>query len=115
MDVRTVAVGVMLVSVAVVGQDASSKVDRLVAAMSLEEKIAMLHGATDPQSLGQAGYLPGVPRLGIPALRLTDGPAGVRATHPATAMPAPVALAATFSREAAKKYGEVMGQETRAL
>ena len=93
----------------------SAKVDRLLAAMTLDEKIAMLHGATDPQSFGQAGYLPGVPRLGIPALRLTDGPAGVRTSRPATALPAPVALAATFSVTAAKRYGEIMGQETRAL
>lgn len=115
MDVRTTAMVVMVASASLLGQNVSSRVDRLIGAMTLEEKIAMLHGASDPQSLGQAGYLPGVPRLGIPPLRLTDGPAGVRATHPATAMPAPVALAATFSRAAAKKYGEVMGQETRAL
>src|SRR5438105_3427923 len=75
--------------------DVDALLDRLVAAMTIDEKVALLHGAPDPQSYGQAGYLPGVPRLGIPALRLTDGPAGVRTSQPATALPAPVALAST--------------------
>ena len=74
----------------------------------------MLHGATDPERYGQAGYLPGVPRLGIPPLRLTDGPAGVRTAQPATALPAPVALAATFSTDFAKEYGRAIARDGRA-
>jgi beta-glucosidase len=71
---------------------ASANVERLIQAMTLDEKIAMLHGAQDPQRVGQAGYLPGVERLGIPPLRMTDGPAGVRIPNtPAMAMPAPIA------------------------
>jgi beta-glucosidase len=89
-------------------------IDRLVASMTLDEKVAMLHGASDPQSYGQAGYLPGVPRLGIPPLRLTDGPAGVRTAAPATALPAPVALASTFSPDLARAYGRVIGRDGRA-
>jgi len=48
--------------------------DRLLAAMTLADKIAMVHGATESASSyqGQAGYLPGVPRLGIPSLRLVS-------------------------------------------
>src|ERR1700691_363942 len=47
-------------------------VDRLLAAMTLQEKIALIHGATESASSyqGQAGYLPGVARLGIASLRL---------------------------------------------
>ncbi|HEY6357196.1 MAG TPA: glycoside hydrolase family 3 C-terminal domain-containing protein, partial [Vicinamibacterales bacterium] len=75
----------------------------------------MLHGDRDPENLGQAGYLPGVPRLGIPPLRLSDGPAGVRTGRPATALPAPVALAATFSPDLARRYGQAIGQDGRAL
>ena len=40
--------------------------------MTLEEKLALVHGARDPKELGQAGYWPGLPRLGIPPLRLAD-------------------------------------------
>jgi hypothetical protein len=42
------------------------KVPNLLAALTLDEKISVVHKATDPALLGQAGYLPGVPRLGIP-------------------------------------------------
>ncbi|MGW5422425.1 glycoside hydrolase family 3 C-terminal domain-containing protein [Streptomyces sp. NPDC003943] len=93
----------------------SERVDRLLAKLTLDEKTALLHGATDPRDLGQAGYVPGVPRLGIPALRLADGPAGVRVHEPATALPAPVMLAAAFDPALARAYGQVIGREGRAL
>ncbi|MEV4109612.1 glycoside hydrolase family 3 C-terminal domain-containing protein [Nonomuraea sp. NPDC049695] len=90
-------------------------VDALLGQLTLEEKISLLHGARDPASRGQAGYLPGVPRLGIPEVRLADGPAGVRVTASATALPAPVALAATFAPDLARRFGAVIGREGRAL
>ena len=93
---------------------APSRVESLVAAMTLDEKISMLHGATDPAGYGQAGYIPGVPRLNVPPLRLTDGPAGIRSAQPATALPAPVAMASTFSVALAEQYGKVLGHDARA-
>lgn len=99
----------------------NEKVESLIAAMTVDEKISMLRGGfpgvmgpapSDP--VGEAGYLPGVPRLGIQPMRLTDGPAGVRIGPPTTALPAPVALAATFSTDAARDYGRVLGREARA-
>lgn len=102
---------VKLMSIAEAGRLA----DTLVAQMTLDEKIAMLHGDRDPENVGQAGYLPGVPRLGIPPMRLSDGPAGVRMGHPATALPSPVALAATFSPDLARQYGQAIGMDGRAL
>jgi beta-glucosidase len=91
--------------------------DRLLAAMTLAEKIAMVHGATESASSyqGQAGYLPGVPRLGIPSLRLADGPPGVLTRRVSTALPATMALAATFSLEDAQSNGVVIGRDARAL
>lgn len=94
---------------------ASPRVESLIRRLTLDEKLTLLHGADDPQSLGQAGYVPGVPRLGIPPLRLADGPAGVRVTKHATALPAPVLLAAAFDPALAREYGEVIGREGRAL
>ncbi len=105
---------VMLLLVGVAWAQSAKRVDSLLQAMTLAEKIALLHGAMDPTGEAGAGYVPGVPRLGIPAMRLTDGPAGIRTRHPATALPAPVALAATFEPELAYRYGRVMGQEGRA-
>ncbi|MFF4836513.1 beta-glucosidase [Streptomyces sp. NPDC001315] len=94
---------------------AGPRVERLIARLTLDEKISLLHGATDPDSLGQAGYIPGVKRLGVPPLRLADGPAGVRVTRHATALPAPVLLAAAFDPDLARRYGQVIGREGRAL
>jgi beta-glucosidase len=92
-------------------------VERLLAAMTLDEKIALIHGATEPASRyqGQAGYLPGVPRLGIGSLRLADGPPGVLTREVSTALPSTMALAATFSVDDAKANGVVIGRDARAL
>jgi beta-glucosidase len=83
--------------------------------MTRAEKISLLRGARDPEELGGAGYWPGLPRLGIPPLRFADGPPGINVNSDATAMPAPVALAATFNAEAARLYGVVLGREAKAL
>ncbi|MCJ1675901.1 glycoside hydrolase family 3 C-terminal domain-containing protein [Streptomyces sp. APSN-46.1] len=93
----------------------AARIDALLDQLTLDEKTALLHGARDPAALGQAGYLPGVPRLGIPALRFADGPAGVRVAKPATALPAPVLLASAFDPGLAREYGRVLGREGRAL
>ncbi|GGT91769.1 beta-glucosidase family protein [Streptomyces violascens] len=94
---------------------ASRRVEALIARLGPDEKVGLLHGADDPVKLGQAGYVPGVPRLSIPPLRLADGPAGVRVTAHATALPAPVMLASAFDPALAREYGEVIGREGRAL
>ena len=102
----------------------SAKVEALVAAMTLEEKVALLRGGVfggmmggpKPDApVGEVGYIAGVPRLGIPGQRHTDGPAGVRIDPSTTAMPAPVSLASTFSADLAARYGRVLGQESRAF
>ncbi len=92
-----------------------NRVARLVAQMTLDEKISMLHGETDPKGLGESGYVAGVPRLGIPELRLSDGGEGIRVLKPATALPSPVALASSFDPGLARQYGAVIGRDGRAL
>ncbi|MGF1426760.1 beta-glucosidase family protein [Kitasatospora sp. LaBMicrA B282] len=90
-------------------------VTALIAAMTLEEKLSFVHGGDDPERLGQSGYLPGVPRLGIPPVRMTDGPAGVRMKRrTTTALPAPIALSCAFDDELAYRYGEFLGHEALA-
>ena len=95
----------------------AAQVQRLLAAMTLDEKIRLIHGATEPAASyqGQAGYLPGVARLGIPPLRLADGPPGVLTRQVSTALPATMALAASFSRDDARANGVVIGRDARAL
>ena len=87
----------------------------LVAQMTLEEKISMVHGMP---SASYVGYVPGIARLNVPALLLTDGPAGIRTPKqtngPSTAFPAPIALAACFDVELANRVGRALGSEAKA-
>jgi beta-glucosidase len=92
-------------------------VDKLLGQMTLEEKISMIHGAPEPAATnqGQAGYLPGIPRLGIPSLRMADGPPGVLTRQAATGLTATMGLAATWSRKDAEQNGVVIGRDARSL
>lgn len=73
-----------------------------------------------PDAKPSAGYAPGVPRLGIPALRETDGslgvtnPSGFRRGDTATALPAGLALGSTFNPALAREAGAIVGREARA-
>jgi len=96
------------------------KISGIIKKMTLEEKIAMLHGNA---LFSSAGVL----RLGIPELTCDDGPLGVReeikrfdwnsanwTTDSATFLPNGSAIAATWNPEMANKYGVVLGQEANA-
>lgn len=85
--------------------------------MSLAQKIRMIHGEKEPPatSQGQGGYMAGDPNLGIPWLRLADGPLGVRTRHRSTAPTCTMGLGATFSVEDARLNGVVIGRDARAL
>ena len=85
------------------------RADLLIARMTLDEKIALLHGA--PGS-AYVGYVPANARLGIPALYLEDGPGGVAdGMTGVTQLPAPVAAAASWDPSVMKQYGQVIGGE----
>ena len=66
-----------------------------------------------------AGYTPGIPRLGIPALLMSDASLGVtnpgyREGDTATALPASIALGATFNPALALRSGQMVGREARS-
>ncbi len=95
------------------------KIDALIAQMTLEEKVNMLHSKTNMSSAG-------VERLGIADMHYADGPFGIReegvpngfqsagwTLDSATFFPTGSALAATWSEELAYKYGTGMGKEAR--
>jgi beta-glucosidase len=94
----------------------NSRVDALLSRMTLDEKIAMLHGVGEDAvtDQGEAGYLPGVKRLGIPPMRFADGPPGVLTRVPSIALTSTMGLAATFSREDARLNGLVIGREAKS-
>jgi beta-glucosidase len=80
---------------------------QVLAQMTLDEKLSMTHGAQLP---GYDGVVAPIPRLCIPALNLHDGGAGV-VMGGTTAMPAPIAAAASFDPALARTYGTVVGAE----
>ncbi len=83
------------------------RVEELLQRMSLEEKIDMISGTND-------FYIRGNKRLGLPELKMTDGPVGTRNDGPTTAYPAGIALAATWDTDLAQREGEALGRDARA-
>jgi beta-glucosidase len=87
--------------------EVENRVDALLSKMTLDEKITLIGGIND-------FYTQAIPRLGIPALRMSDGPLGVHDYGPTTAYPAGIALAASWDTDLAKRVGEAMGRDARA-
>ena len=75
--------------------------------MTLNEKIDMLSGI-------HGFYERGVPRLGVPELKMSDGPAGLRNDGLTTAYPAPVSVAASFDTDLAEQFGISIGRDARS-
>ena len=113
----------------------ADNIDEVLKAMTLEEKAKLLVGGANnffgagavvggeaDLVAGAAGTSPAIPRLGIPATVLTDGPAGVRIdptrkgtdkTYYATAFPIGSCLASTWNTELVGRVGEAIGNETK--
>jgi beta-glucosidase len=104
------------------------RADLVIKELTLDEKIALLHGLGMPtdepvtpenaNSNRGVGYDVGVPRLGIPGIDMSDAAYGVRSSgvngRYSTALPANVAAAASWDTDAAYAYGELIGRELRA-
>ncbi|SDM75884.1 glycoside hydrolase family 3 C-terminal domain-containing protein [Actinacidiphila guanduensis] len=87
----------------------AQRADALLAQMTTAEKITMMHGGAQ---CSWGACVDANTRLGIPQLRLQDGPAGVAdGAGGVTQPPAPVAAAASWDRDLAKSYGQVIGNE----
>ena len=107
---------------------ADERASLVVKEMTIDEKIGMLHGTgmaglspLSPlisQSNGCAGYVPGIPRLGIPPIQMCDAAYGVRMSGEngrySTALPSDLAGAASWDLEAGFEYGALIGRELRA-
>jgi beta-glucosidase len=87
------------------------RIDALLAAMTLDEKISQMHGA----GLEALNHTAPVPRLNLPGLVMVDGPRGVGlAAGFATAFPVGMARAATWDTALEAEVGEAIGRELRA-
>jgi len=100
-------------------QSIEKRIENALSLMTLEEKVAMCHAQSKFSS-------PGVPRLGIPEIWMTDGPHGIReevfwdqwdgakwTNDSCTAFPALTCLAASFNPEISSLYGKSIGEEAR--
>ena len=100
-----------------INQKIEFKIDSIISLLSLDEKVAMCHAQSKFST-------PGVGRLGIPEVWMSDGPHGVRGeinwdnwgyakwtNDSITAFPALTCLAATFNPALSKKYGVSLGEE----
>jgi beta-glucosidase len=100
----------------------------VVKEMTIDEKVQMLHGTgmlglspMSPLAIhsnGGAGFTPGIPRLGIPGIQMSDAAYGVRSSGEngrySTALPSDIAGAATWDLDGAYSYGALIGRELRA-
>ena len=87
--------------------DADARAEAILAKMSLEQKIDLLGGI-------DGFFIRAMPELGVPRLRMADGPMGVRNSGPATAMAAGINLAATWDPALAERVGAQIGRDARA-
>jgi beta-glucosidase len=84
----------------------------LVRQMTLDEKISLVHGTGFITGNGYTGFTPAIPRLGIPAFYLADGPNGVgNGGKGVTAFPAAINNAASWDTRLLRSYGAVLGAE----
>ena len=88
-------------------KEIEQKVDQLLATMSLDEKLGVLGGV-------DGFFVPGLPSIGLPRLKTSDGPAGTRNDGPATTMAGGIGLAATWNEALAQEVGSEIGRDARA-
>src|SRR5438067_10925130 len=94
-------------SLAPMNRNTEDKVETILKQMTLEEKIDLLGGI-------DGFFIRGLPRLGIPRLKMADGPIGVRNFGPATTMAGGIALAATWNPQLAEQAGAEIARDARA-
>ena len=90
-----------------VTQEHKDRAAAIVKQMTLEEKIAYIGGH-------DSWYVRAIDRLGLPAVRMADGPQGVRNNTRSTLYPSGVAAAATWDTELIEQMGVSLGKDARA-
>jgi len=98
----------------VITPEAKERAAQIVSQMTLEEKCTLIHGTKGDGEYEDGFHIMPIPRLGIPAIRMADGPQGVRNKTNSTYYPCGISLAASWNREVAEKVGEGIGLDARA-
>jgi beta-glucosidase len=83
------------------------RVDQLMSQLTVDEKISLIHGY-------DGFYTGAIQRLGIPRMKMSDGPVGTRNDGASTAYPAGALLAATWDPAIARREGEALGRDARS-
>ncbi|MDY3767229.1 MAG: glycoside hydrolase family 3 C-terminal domain-containing protein [Lachnospiraceae bacterium] len=86
----------------------------LIKAMTTEEKYTFVGGG-GMGVVGDAGNLPGVGRLGVPQIKMYDGPCGIYYMTDSTNPPIEEMLAATWDKDMAYEYGNMVSKEAKAI
>jgi beta-glucosidase len=84
-----------------------ARVESMLRRLTLEQKIDLLGGV-------DGFYTRAIPEIGLPRLKMSDGPLGARNDGPATAMPGGIALASTWNIGLAREVGLQIGRDARA-
>lgn len=84
-----------------------SRVESLLNALTLDEKLSLIGGTN-------TYFIRSIPSLGLPEIKMSDGPVGVRTWGPSTAYPAGICNASTWDRELIYKLGQSLGKDARA-
>lgn len=98
----------------------AQRAELLISAMTLDEKLGLLQGDTVLDGNGTGvnpcvGHISGLPRLGLPALCMGDGPAGVgNGMVGVTQFPAPLMVASTWNAGLMREFGAALGREHAA-
>lgn len=96
---------------------AHRRADMLVKRLTLDEKLQLIHSKYQMSDVpgGGAGFIQGVPRLGIPDLNMVDSATGSGSTsQPSTTFPATIGLAASWDRPLSYEFGAVIASQLRA-
>ena len=102
------------------GLDPDRRADMVMAAMTQDEKISLVHGSGNATgaSDGGAGFVPGIPRLGLPDLNMADSSVGLTRNGArgrySTLLPSTLGEAASWDGQVAYAYGALIGREARA-
>ena len=100
--------------------DPDKRADLALAAMTQDEKLGLVHGAGDATGNGNggAGFVPGIPRLGLPDLNMADSSVGLTRNGArgrySTLLPSTLGEAASWDEEVDYAYGALIGREARA-
>lgn len=107
LEIAIALMGLLICYTAAISGLASDRAEVILKKMTLEEKIDYIGGINNM-------YIRPIERIGLPEIKMSDGPMGCRCYGPSTCYPAGIALAASWNPEMAKRIGSALGRDCRS-